>query len=157
MADQTSVADALRDALRGEFQPKFEARQETQPSHPLWQAVKRCGTRLWLDYQLRSLGVESAQIRGYTREVSTHSQVAEAVLQGEADFGVGVLAAARKSNLDFIPLFAERFDLVIPDEHYQSALLLPALDHLNTAAFRHAVESLGGYDPQETGKETRLP
>ena len=115
------------------------------------------GTRLWLDYQLRDLGVEPAQIQGYTYEVSTHSQVAAAVLQGEADFGLGVLAAARKSGLDFIPLFVERFDLVIPDEHYQSALLLPALDHLNTAAFRHAVESLGGYNPQETGKETRLP
>jgi molybdate-binding protein/biotin operon repressor len=115
------------------------------------------GTRLWLDQQLGALGVEPAQIRGYNQEVSTHSEVAEAVLQGEADFGVGVLAAARQFNLDFIPLFEERFDLVIPEEHYQSVLLLPALEYLHTAQFRSAVQGLGGYDPQETGKETQLP
>jgi putative molybdopterin biosynthesis protein len=114
------------------------------------------GTRLWLDQQMRSLGVEPAQIRGYTREVSTHSQVAEAVLRGEADLGVGVLAAGRKSGLDFIPLFEERFDLVIPHEHFQSALLLPVLDYLHTAEFRRAVEGLGGYDPQEIGNEVQV-
>jgi putative molybdopterin biosynthesis protein len=115
------------------------------------------GTRLWLDQQLSSLGVEAAQIQGYTQEVSTHSQVVEAVLQGEADFGLAVLAAARQHDLDFIPLFEERFDLVIPEEHYQSALLLPALEYLHTAVFRTAVQGLGGYDPQATGKETQLP
>jgi putative molybdopterin biosynthesis protein len=70
---------------------------------------------------------------------------------------LAVLAAARKFNLDFIPLFVERFDLVIPDEHYQSALLLPALDYLHSAQFRSSIQGLGGYDPQDTGKDTRLP
>ncbi len=114
------------------------------------------GTRLWLDQQLQALGVESAQIRGYNQEVSTHSQVAEAVLQGEADFGLAVLAAARQFNLDFVPLFEERFDLVIPQEHYQSALLVPALDYLHTAQFRTSVQGLGGYDPQESGNEIQV-
>lgn len=115
------------------------------------------GTRLWLDQQLLSLGVETSQIHGFTCEVSTHSQVAQAVVQGEADLGLAVLAVADQYDLDFIPLFEERFDLVIPDEHFQSALLLPALDYLNTTQFRTAVQGLGGYDPQETGKETKLP
>lgn len=115
------------------------------------------GTRLWLDWQLRAMGLDFAQIRGYTQEAGTHSQVAAAVLRGEADLGVGVLAAARKSGLDFIPLFEERFDLIIPDEHFQSQLLLPALDYLQTAQFRAAVQSLGGYDPHDMGRETSLP
>ncbi len=115
------------------------------------------GTRVWLDHQLGQLGLPGAQIRGYTLEVSTHSQVAAAVLQGQADVGLAVLAAAHKAGLDFIPLFEERFDLVIPDEHYHSALLMPALEHINTAGFRQAVEALGGYDSHETGKDTQLP
>jgi putative molybdopterin biosynthesis protein len=115
------------------------------------------GTRLWLDQHLQTLGLGSTPIRGYDREVSTHSQVAEAVLRGEADLGLAVMAAARRFDLNFIPLFEERFDLVIPDEHYQSVLLLPALEYIHTAEFRSAVQGLGGYDPQETGKETRLP
>lgn len=110
------------------------------------------GTRLWLDQHLGALGLESVQIQGYDQEVSTHLQVAEAVLQGDADFGLGVLGAAQRFNLDFIPLFQERFDLVIPEEHYQSALLLPALDYLHTAAFRAAVQGLGGYDIAHTGE-----
>lgn len=110
------------------------------------------GTRLWLDQQLSAIGLTSTQIRGYDQAVSTHSQVGEAVLQGEADFGLGVLGAARRFNLDFIPLFEERFDLVIPEEHYQSALLMPALDYLHTAEFRAAVQGLGGYDIAHTGE-----
>lgn len=115
------------------------------------------GTRLWLDYQLKSLGLESCPIRGYDREVNTHSQVAEAVLNGQADLGLAVLAAARKLDLDFIPLFQERFDLVIPEEQYHNALLLPAMEYLHTNQFRTTVQSLGGYDPQETGKDICLP
>ncbi len=115
------------------------------------------GTRQWLDQQVHALGLDATQIQGYDREVSTHSQVAEAVLRGEADVGLGVFAAARQSKLEFIPLFEERFDLVIPDIHYRSNLLRPALDYLQTAQFRTTVHGLGGYDPQETGRETHLP
>ena len=106
---------------------------------------------------MKSLGLESCPIRGYDREVNTHSQVAEAVLNGQADLGLAVLAAARKLDLDFIPLFQERFDLVIPEEQYHNALLLPAMEYLHTNQFRTTVQSLGGYDPQETGKDICLP
>jgi len=114
------------------------------------------GTRLWFDHQLRELDVETSQIMGYDNEVSTHSQVAEAVVDGDADVGLGVMASALQFQLDFIPLFQERFDLVIPDDVYQSELLKPALDYINTADFRNAVHELGGYDPRETGAEIHI-
>jgi putative molybdopterin biosynthesis protein len=114
------------------------------------------GTRLWLDQQLRDLNIETDFIRGYDREVNTHSQVASAVQRGSADFGLAVFAAARKLDLDFIPLFIERFDLVIPDEDFKSDLLLPALEYLHTSQFRRGLQSLGGYDAQYTGVETQL-
>ena len=91
-----------------------------------------------------TLGVDAAQIRGYNQEVSTHSQVAEAVLQGKADLGLGVLAAARQFDLDFIPLFQERFDLVIPDERFQDPFLAPALEIIHDLNFRRAVSAAGG-------------
>lgn len=114
------------------------------------------GTRLWLDYQLRDLRIQPSQIRGFTHAVNTHTRVAEAVLQGEADLGLGVVAVARKSGLDFISLFEERFDLVIPHEQFQSARLRPTLDYLHTARFRRAVQSLGGYFSKETGNEIQV-
>jgi putative molybdopterin biosynthesis protein len=118
--------------------------------------IQGSGTRLWMDQQMGTMGMDPSQVNGYDQEVSTHSQVAVAVQQGEADVGLGVLAAARSCNLDFVPLFVERFDLVIPDEFYRSDLLVPILDYLHTAEFRTSVLSLGGYDSQETGVETTL-
>jgi putative molybdopterin biosynthesis protein len=110
------------------------------------------GTRLWLDQQLGKLGVEPTQIQGYSMEVSTHSQVAKGVLRGDADLGLGVLAAARQFDLDFIPLFEERFDLVIQDECYTDPLLTPALEIIHDLTFRQAVSALGGYDTTHTGE-----
>ena len=114
------------------------------------------GTRLWLDQQLKMIGLDHAQINGFEQAVSTHSQVAQAILEGSVDFGLGVLAAARKFELDFIPLFIERFDLVIPDEGYQDPLIIPALDIIQDLKYRKAVKALGGYDTSHTGENISI-
>ena len=114
------------------------------------------GTRLWLDQQLKSIGISSDEIFGYDHEVSTHSAVAEVVKEGEADVGLAVFAAARQNRLDFIPLFEERFDFVIPADDFQNELLLPILDHLNSSQFKREFTQLGGYDSHDTGKETHI-
>lgn len=111
------------------------------------------GTRIWFDYQLEQLGINPQDIQGYEIELNTHLQVAEVIAQDRADVGLGLLAAARKHQLDFVPIFEERYDLVIPEEHYQSALLAPTLDYIQTASFRKAVDALGGYNASQAGKE----
>jgi len=111
------------------------------------------GTRLWIDQQLQIAQILPGQINGYAWEANTHLQVAEAVLQGRADAGIGLEAAARRFDLGFVPLFQERYDLVILDEDYQSQLVLPALDYLQTASFRQSVAELGGYNTQQMGVE----
>ena len=112
------------------------------------------GTRILLDYQLHKLGIEPMRVRGYTREESTHLAVATAVAQGAADCGMGIQAAAQALNLDFIPVIEERFDLVIPVEHFESALLAPLLALLRRrdTAFRERVTALGGYNTQPMGR-----
>jgi len=110
------------------------------------------GTRVLLDYQLRQLGLDPAQVRGYEREEYTHLGVAAAVMSGSADVGLGILAAARALHADFIPLLKERYDLIIPREHYDSDLLRPLLDIVRSDEFRHEVEALGGYDASEMGQ-----
>ncbi|MFC1996627.1 substrate-binding domain-containing protein [Chloroflexota bacterium] len=109
------------------------------------------GTRLWLDQQIASLGVETTHIRGFDREVSTHFQVAKAILKGDADFGLGVLAVAHQFNIDYIPLFEERFDLVIPNDHFQDPLLAPVIETIHDKKFKQAVSELRGYDTTHTG------
>jgi putative molybdopterin biosynthesis protein len=69
------------------------------------------GTRVLLDYHLVESGIDRAEIRGYDDEEYTHMAVAVQVLAGAADVGLGILAAARALDLDFVPVASERYDL----------------------------------------------
>jgi putative molybdopterin biosynthesis protein len=109
------------------------------------------GTRLLLDHNLGRLGLSAEAIRGYQREEYTHLAVAVAVDSGRADCGLGIRAAASALHLDFVPLFTERYDLIIPRVHYESPQLRPLLDLLADPRFRQAVAALAGYDVAPMG------
>jgi putative molybdopterin biosynthesis protein len=112
---------------------------------------KGAGTRVLLDYYLRQQSIPAERIAGYEREEFTHMAVAAAVLSGSASAGLGILAAARALQLEFIPLFTERYDLAIPRRHWDSALLRPLRQALASAEYRRAVEQLGGYNVSRMG------
>ena len=115
------------------------------------------GTRLLLDFELGKRGINPEKVRGYDREEYTHLAVAAAVSSRAATTGLGVRAAARALELDFIPVGWERYDLVIPQEFYKSELLKSVLDLLHDAAFRAAVDALEGYDTMEMGNRVDRP
>lgn len=114
------------------------------------------GTRVLFDYALRKAGLSAKVIAGYEQEEYTHLAVAAAVASGRADCGMGVMAAARALDLDFIPLFTERYDLIIPCRHLPGGpsgdLLAPLLDLVQNVAFRQVVQALDGYDVSEMGR-----
>jgi putative molybdopterin biosynthesis protein len=109
------------------------------------------GTRVLLDYKLRLCGLNPRQIRGYQREEFTHLAVAAAVASGAADVGLGILAAARALNLEFVPLFDEQYQLVIPRQYYESDILSPLIDVIRGGAVKAQIEALGGYDVSQMG------
>jgi putative molybdopterin biosynthesis protein len=109
------------------------------------------GTRVLLDYRLGQLGIAPGQVQGYEREEYTHLAVAAAVQSGVADCGLGVRAAARALDLDFVSVEWERYDLVIPQSHYESDLLKPLLELMKSDACRRAVAELPGYDSSPMG------
>jgi putative molybdopterin biosynthesis protein len=109
------------------------------------------GTRLWLDLQFQRLGFDPGRVRGYDQEARTHTRVAEAVAAGQVDAGLGLEAAARRFGLDFIPLFHERYDLVMSQEQMQDQKLAPLLDILQSGDFRDEMDRLGGYETGHTG------
>jgi putative molybdopterin biosynthesis protein len=111
------------------------------------------GTRLWLDKQLEKLGIPHDRVHGYNQEAHTHTAVAAAIQHGRADAGLGLYAAAHMARLDFIPIFQERYDLVLPEEQYQQNGVQSLLDYLQSRPFRSLVDSLGGYDTQHMGEE----
>jgi putative molybdopterin biosynthesis protein len=102
------------------------------------------GTRVLLDYHLNLMTISPDAIAGYYQDEYTHLGVATAVASGRADCGLGIAAAAQALDLDFIPLFQERYDLVIPKQFLD--FLSPLLDLLADSRFREAVSHLKGYD-----------
>ena len=124
-----------------------------EPTVTLINREEGSGARLLLDQRLRASGLELTQVRGYDHIVSTHSEVARAVAERRADVGIGIRSAAQLFDLDFVPLQAARYDLVVPKPYLTSH---PTLAHLFetivSGPFRSEIAALGGYDTSETGK-----
>ncbi|MDQ4105532.1 MAG: molybdopterin-binding protein, partial [Actinomycetota bacterium] len=113
---------------------------------------RAAGTRVLLDHELRRRGIAPGDVVGYQREARTHFAVAAAVAAGRADAGLGILAAARRFGLDFVPVTHEPYDLVATRETGDSALLAPLWALLADRKFRASIEALGGYSTTETGR-----
>jgi putative molybdopterin biosynthesis protein len=112
------------------------------------------GTRLWLDGELERQGILPESIDGYERVVNTHTECARAIASGEADATLGLQASAQQHNLEFTPLFEERYDLVLPRE--QENTLAPLLEHIQTAAFRRDLKALTGYNTSHSGEQISI-
>ncbi len=110
------------------------------------------GTRVLFDYKLDQLEVEPKSIKGYDHEEFTHMAVAVDVLSGAADCGMGIFAAAKALDLDFIPLEREQYDLVIPSGIVDQSNIRAVLETIQTQNFRRRVKFLGGYDPSRSGQ-----
>lgn len=111
------------------------------------------GARLLLDQRLRAAGINQDQVKGYGTIVASHFEVARAIAGRQADVGIGIRSAAQLFELDFVPLQAARYDLVVPKPYLKSHPTLAHLfETLVSRPFRNEIEALGGYDTSETGK-----
>jgi molybdate-binding protein/DNA-binding transcriptional regulator YhcF (GntR family) len=112
------------------------------------------GTRVLLDLQLKRQGISPFDIKGYEKEYDTHLAVASHISHGNADVGLGIEASAISCGLDFMPMFRERYDLVIPMANYRSARFTPMLEIIGSDEFKKIVNGVGGYDTSQTGTTT---
>lgn len=110
------------------------------------------GTRLLLDYHLNKLGISPEEINGYQREEFTHLAVAQAILGGSADVGLGVYSAAKTFGLDFIPIGEERYDLLISQELWENPVMETLLTIIKSDSFKEQVKELGGYSTELSGQ-----
>lgn len=110
------------------------------------------GTRMLLDYHLDRHGLAKETILGYNHEEFTHLAVGAAIASGRVDCGLGIAAVTHALELDFIPLFEERYDLIIPLEFANNRLLMPLFEVLEDKNFQKIVAGLPGYDVEPMGK-----
>ena len=113
---------------------------------------KGAGTRILLDHRLKQLGIDPSCIEGYDRVEYTHMAVAMAVASDVADVGLGVMAAARALDLDFIPVEQEQYDLIILKRFLDHPPVAKLLEVIRSPSFREQVAALGGYDVSRMGE-----
>jgi putative molybdopterin biosynthesis protein len=110
------------------------------------------GTRILLDYNLEQSSIDPESVQGYQHEEFTHLMVAASIASGLADTGLAIRAAAEALNLDFLPLFQERYDLVIPSRYMDMPKLRPLLETLQDDSFKSTVAELPGYGIEPMGE-----
>lgn len=132
----TGLADLVRPDLR------FVNRQ------------KGSGTRVLLELLLADLGVDPAPMNRSGTAEFTHAAVAAYVASDMADVGFGVETAARRFDLDFIPIIREQYFLACDAGALDTPLLKAAQAAMANGAFKQVLSELPGYDGALCG--TRL-
>jgi molybdate-binding protein len=109
------------------------------------------GSRILLDQALAQAGLSGDAIGGYEHIATSHMAVARAVADGVADAGIALRAVAAALDLDFVPMAAVEFDLLIPDRHLEHPAVVVLLDVLQSGPMRAELAALPGYDSTHTG------
>lgn len=104
-----------------------------------------------LDREAARVGIAPEGMPGYRTKVTGHLQVAAAIAAGLADTGVASEPAALAYGLAFLPLTAERFDLVIPAWQAGSREVQALRRVLASAWLQTQLDSLPGCDPSRCG------
>ena len=108
--------------------------------------------RKLLDTQLSRHGLPASEVKGYTEEVSSHSEGAIKVAGGTADAALGLRIVAESFGLDFVPLAVTSSDLVIPSDLREHPGITVLLDALQSRGLRKELSSLPGCSSSDTGK-----
>jgi len=109
------------------------------------------GTRVYLDSELKKLGIESRQINGYMTQKTTHSEVASEIAEDHADVGLGLEAAAKAFNLDFVFLTLECYDLILKAKTFEAEPIQNMIKWIKGEDFHALLSRLSGYEYAESG------
>ncbi len=114
------------------------------------------GSRRLFETLMGSAGMSAAKVKGSQNSVPGHLEAAWAVASGAADCCIAAGSAARRFGLDFVPLAAERFELVLHKRDLKKKAVQGVLDILNRARFRRQLEVIAGYDVSHAGEKSRI-
>jgi excisionase family DNA binding protein len=112
----------------------------------------RAGSHVLLVHLLGEAGIRLDGVRFLPEPALAEDEVAAAVQEGRADVGFGIGAEAAARGLCFVPLFRERFDLVMERRHYFGAQVQRLMRFARQPDFVARAKRLGGYEVEENGE-----
>ncbi len=115
------------------------------------------GARIVLDIQLKKLGLDSKDIKGYDTIMKSHLTMAAAVAEGEADLALGTERVSKQmEGIEFIPLLEESLDLVLRRESLTSSEVQKLIKLMDSADFRKEAGRFSGNNYRDMGKITEV-
>jgi excisionase family DNA binding protein len=113
---------------------------------------KDAGSYVLFEHLLEISAVVRSDLDLVDPPARSEADVALAVSNGKADAGLAIESAARQYRLDFVPLFNERYDLLIGRREYFEAPLQALMGFLNSSTFEQRADEMTGYDTSNTGR-----
>lgn len=123
----------------------------TKPGLRYINRQKGSGTRILFDYLCKQNKIDTSAVYGYDREEFTHTSVAAQIASDSGDAGMGIYSAAHMYDLDFLPICVEQYDLLIPDNAWDTPMVQHLLRVLQSDEFRGRLEDMGGYHIDKPG------
>jgi putative molybdopterin biosynthesis protein len=109
------------------------------------------GAYLLFEHLLDTAGVARTELDLLDPPARSEADVALAVSDGKADAGLAIETAARHYRLGFVPLFNERYDLLLRRREYFEAPVQSLMAFVNCSAFKQRAAEMAGYDTSTTG------
>lgn len=106
----------------------------------------QAGSRVLFQYLVSEAGLEFDELDIADVEARSETDVGLAIVEGRADAGLGIRAAAQQFGLDFVPLHRERYDLMVRRRDYFQPPLRRLFAFCDSPEFKARAEELGGYD-----------
>lgn len=109
------------------------------------------GSRLLLEQLLAAEGCDPDTLVYAEGIARTEADLGAMIVDGKADAGLAIGAAASMFRLDFMPLHEERFDLIVRRREFFEPPVQALLAFARSPAFEIRAGELGGYDVSSTG------
>lgn len=113
--------------------------------------------RFLLEDLLEENGIPLSNIAGFDKCVNSHAEGAQLVEYGQADVVLGLRSIAEIYDVGFVPLSSVHSDLVIPSDLWDTRPVKMLLDALQIKRLRLELQSIAGYNTDNTGKVIEHP
>ncbi|MFA7429120.1 MAG: helix-turn-helix transcriptional regulator [Rhodospirillaceae bacterium] len=110
------------------------------------------GSDVLLAYLMEREGLDPSALPVAPSPALTETDLAALIVDGKADYGLGIGAVARQFGLDFLPLHRERFDLALRRRDYFEAAVQALLAFTRVPDFTARAAGLDGYDIANLGQ-----
>ena len=109
------------------------------------------GSYVLFEHLLQGAGLARSELTLLEAAARSEADVALAVSDGKSDAGLAIETAAQHFRLGFVPLFKERYDLLLVRREYFEPPVQSLMAFLRSALFRQRADEMAGYDTSATG------